>query len=297
MITTKKLKSIRFQDLGNKGFPIETPPEQIRLHSVLLAVAKPRSGKTFFISNLLNMLPVDRILIASSTFDSNKKMMEHLKISEEDIFDPNDPDAVAKMIAVVEGERDDLVKYEEEMKRWKNFEKLLKKGERIPDSLLLEFYNGEDFKPPTHKWNGRKPTIIAFLDDAQNSKLMGTKLSNLVIKHRHIGAFKDGSRAIGLSLFIAIQNYCGIGNCLPKSIRSNATHLAVWKTGNKKELDLLSLEQSGMVEPEDFIKAYSYVFDNPNSSPHDFLFVDLAAKNGHSMFRRNYDEFIFIKTP
>jgi hypothetical protein len=294
MIKTKRLKSIKFEDLGNKGFPIETPPDQIRLHTVLLAVAKPRSGKTFFISNLMRMLPFDRILIASSTFESNKKMMANLNIADEDVFDPNDPEVIDKIVGVVNSERDDLERYKNEMKMFKNFEKLLKSGEHIPDELLLQFYNGEDFKKPEHRYDGRKPTIGVFIDDAQNSKIMSPKLSNMVIKHRHYGTFKDGSRPIGLSLLIAVQNYTSQGNGLPKSIRGNATHLAVWKTGNKKELDLLALEQSGNLDPEIFYKAYDYVFDNPNATPHDFLFVDLATKDGHAQFRKNYDEMMFI---
>ena len=293
-ITTKKLKSIQFEDLGNKGFPIETPSDQIRLHSVMLAVAKPRSGKTFFITNLLRMLPFDRIIVASSTFESNKKMMANLNIADEDVFDPNDPEVINKIIGAVNAERDDLIRYQNELKMFKSFEKLIKSGQYIPDQLLLQFYNGDDFKKPEHKWNGRKPTIGVFIDDAQNSRIMGPKLSNLVIKHRHIGTFPDGSRAIGMSLFIAVQNYTSQGNGLPKSIRGNATHLAVWRTGNKKELDLLSLEQSGNLPPEAFYTAYNHVFDNPDATAHDFLFVDLANKEGHPTFRKNYNELMFL---
>ena len=84
---SQKIKSIKFKDLGNPAFVIETPPEQIKLHTVLLAIGKRGSGKTFFISNLLDMLPFDRILVVSSTFDSNRKMMENLNIRDEDIYD------------------------------------------------------------------------------------------------------------------------------------------------------------------------------------------------------------------
>ena len=291
---TEKIKGIQFKDLGNKAFPIETPVEQINLHAVLLAVAKPRSGKTFFISNLLSMLPFDRILIVSSTFDSNKKMMENLNIDESDVIDPNDPVAIQKIIDIVNQERDDYELYQSQMKMYNDFLKLLKSIAYIPDDLLLMFFNGNDFEPPKHKWNGRKPTIGVFIDDAQNSKIMSPKLSNIVIKHRHLGAFKDGSRPIGISLFIAVQNYTAQGNGLPKSIRGNATHLAIWKTGNQKELDLLAIEQSGQLPSEKFYEAYNYIFDNPEASKHDFLFVDLATKEGHSQFRKNYNEMMFL---
>ena len=156
------------------------------------------------------------------------------------------------------------------------------------------FFNGVDFEPPKHKYNGKKPTIAVFIDDAQNSKIMGPKLSNLVLKHRHLGSFKDGSRPIGLSILMAIQNYTSQGNGLPKSIRGNSTHLAIWKTGNSRELDLLAIEQSGQLPPEKFYEAYNYVFDNPDASKHDFLFVDLCTKDGHSQFRKNYNEMLWL---
>ncbi len=35
-----------------------------------------------------------------------------------------------------------------------------------------------------------------------------------------------------ISLFIAVQNYTATGGGLPKAIRGNATHLALWRTKN-----------------------------------------------------------------
>lgn len=291
-ITSTKIPKIKFKDLGNPAFGIETPSEHIKLNCLMLLVAKKGSGKTFFATNLLNMLPFDRIIVVSSTFDSNKKMLESLNIQPEDVLDPDDPEVIQKIYNVINSERDDLIEYQEKIKQYREFEKLLHSDRMISDDLLEQFYNGNSFEPPTHRWNGKKPTIGVFIDDAQNSKIMGSKLSNLCIKHRHLGAFKDGSRPIGCSLFICVQNYTSQGNGLPKAIRGNASHLAIWKTGNRKELELLAREQSGEVDEDTFFKVYNYVFDNPTASRHDFMFVDLAPKEGHTQFRRNYMEFI-----
>ena len=38
---------LAFKDVGTPQFAIETPPEHIKLHCVLLAVAKSKGGKTF----------------------------------------------------------------------------------------------------------------------------------------------------------------------------------------------------------------------------------------------------------
>ena len=278
---------IVFKDLGQPSFAIETPAEHIRLHTLLLAVAKKGSGKTFFITILMRMLNFDIIIVVSNTFDSNKKMMESLPI--ELVIDPDDKNAIDQIIAFVNKERDDLEMYLEKKKQYKEFQKMLSSNRYIPDEMLEEFYTGTSFEPPKHRWNGRKPIIGVFVDDAQNSKIMGAKLSNLAIKHRHIGAFKDGSRALGISLFIAVQNYVSSNNGLPKAIRGNVSHIALWKTGNKKELELLAHEQSGNLPETKFYEAYNYVFDE-KANKHDFLFIDLAPKNGSSVeFRKNYN--------
>ena len=76
--------------------------------------------------------------VLSDTFDSNKKMLENLEIRPEDILSPNDPDAVDKIVAEIDKERDDLLEYREKVKRWKSFNKKLDINS-LDD--LLEFYD------------------------------------------------------------------------------------------------------------------------------------------------------------
>ena len=297
---SQKIKNIKFRDLGNPAFIIETPPEHIKLSTVLLAIGKRGSGKTYFISNLLHMLPFDRIIVVSSTFDSNRKMMENLNIRDEDILDPNDPDVIQKIYDAINAERDAIVEYRISLQKWKTFSKKINtnryKLDKIEDEDLLRFYDEflNDFQKPSHWLNGRKPVIGLFIDDAQNSKIMGTKLSNLVIKNRHLGSFESGETPIGVSIFMALQNYTSLGNGLPKSIRGNATHVAIWRNKNEKELKLMSEELAGEVDKETFMKVYNKVMENPDDK-HAMLFVDLAKKDNHpSQFRKNYDEFIIM---
>ena len=60
---------------------------------------------------------MDRIFCLSDTFDSNKKMLENLDIHPEDILSPNDPDAIDKIVAEIDKERDDLLECREKVKR------------------------------------------------------------------------------------------------------------------------------------------------------------------------------------
>ena len=67
------------------------------------------------------------------------------------------------------------------------------------------------------------------------------KFKNLCIKCRHVGSFENGEPPIGVSIFIAVQNYVASGNeGIPKSIRGNINCCAIWQTGNLKELDSLT---------------------------------------------------------
>lgn len=245
---------------------------------------------------------IDRILICSNTFHSNKKMMENLGIDEEDdVFDPDD-DPIPKIINIVETERDLLEEYREQMEIFKQLKQLYTTPLNLEEHELYLFKEFIDFKtmnwqPPTHKYDGRKPSISVFFDDIQAGPVIGCRaFKNLIIKFRHIGSFKSGETAIGLNIAIAVQNYTASGNeGIPKSIRGVADKFVIWRSGNKKELDLLTTELSGQLPKEKIMQAYEYVMGDESSpdSKYNFLFVDLAPKKNHlSQLRKNYNEYI-----
>ena len=109
-----------------------------------------------------------------------------------------------------------------------------------------------------------------------------------------MGSFENGEPPIGMSIFIAVQNYVAPGNeGIPKSIRGNINCCAIWKTGNLKELDLLTTELSGVLPKEEILEAYNYVMNKDPNNRHNFLFVDLTPKKHHpSPYRMNYTEWI-----
>ena len=158
--------------------------------------------------------------------------------------------------------------------------------------MLLDFYseNGE-FKPPTHKWGGRKPTLGLIIDDCQSTKIFRSrKFLNMVTRHRHLGQFKEGG-ALGLSLFICIQNFTASGGGCPRAVRNNATHMIVFKTKDQKELQQIAESCSGEIDTDTFFKVHEYAMNNGGEYPS--LFIDLHKKDHHpSGFRVNYDNFI-----
>ena len=151
--------NLKFKDLGTKPFAIETAPEHIKLHSVSLLVGKRGSGKSFFASNLLDWLDFDRIIIVSPTYDSNYAQFKRLGVAKEDIFDPDDPQVVQKIINIVNTERDELVDYRQKLKMLKELKEIIKHPYDLTENyhLFNEFitFDGKWIQPK-HKWGGRK---------------------------------------------------------------------------------------------------------------------------------------------
>jgi len=77
---------------------------------------------------------------------------------------------------------------------------------------MLQF---QDMEKPVYKYmrHGRayKPVIVVFFDDCQGSDLFKpkSKLSNMVIKHRHLGETRDGS--LGCTLINSVSEFYIIG--------------------------------------------------------------------------------------
>ena len=97
--------------------------------------------------------------------------------------------------------------------------------------------------------------------------------------------------SLGLSRFIAVQSYTSQGGSLPRAIRNNTTHLALWRSKNQKELKLISEEMAGEVSPQKFMEIYDFIMSD--ESPHTMMFFDLHKKDVHkSMFRKDYTSFV-----
>lgn len=291
-----KRTGLKLRDLGTAPFAIETAPEHIKLHTITLATGKRGSGKSYFLANLLSWLEFDRIIIVSPTYQSNYGQFKHLNIKDEDKLDPDQPSVVEKIISKVEAERDDLLEYRQKLKLYNELKKVCSHPDDLGEDkdTFWEYISrdGLRFVPPQHRWGGKKPKIAVFVDDAQSTAIFrNRRFLNLATRHRHIGAMPNDEASIGLSLFIAVQSYTAQGGGLPRSIRGNATHMALWKTKNAKELKLISEEFAGEVSPETFFKVYDYAMENGGEYP--FLFIDLHKKPQHpSGFRASYMNFI-----
>jgi hypothetical protein len=275
----------------------ETEPNQIKLPAVMIFSGKRQSGKTVSLISLLEKLPFDRIFWVGCTIKSNQELIKRLKIQKSDMFeDTDDIGIIDKIRAEVEAEAQDLERYEAEMKRYRQLMQVINSSSAIvKDDDLLDFYRDGDIKPPTHKYNGRKPCIGCVFDDCMGSMIYSRprKLNALSTYSRHVGAFSDGRPAIGINLFFLIQTLKAQVGGLTKVIRNQATHYVMFRTMNKKELEDLAEAVSGEVSEEVFYQVYDHAIYGPNSNRHSFLLVDLAKKSNHpSHFRQGWSTFL-----
>jgi hypothetical protein len=299
---TVKVKGQEIQVPQTSAFAINTGPMLMKAHQNMIVLGKRGSGKSVAITNYLRMLredkKLDRIFVISPTFQSNRVIMEKLGIDEEDVFDPaTGTEAVEKVIAAIEKERDDYEDYLTSLERYKLLLKDLnsvKFVEMVDPQLMLEFFdtNSNKFTKPEPKYKHKGPPICAlFVDDCQSTPLFrAAKFLNFITRHRHIGPLEGGG-ALGVSVFIALQNFSSTSGGCPRAVRNNATSVLTFGLKDKKELGQVYESVAGEIEEEKFMKAFEYA----TSEPHNFLCIDLHPKKEHpSMFRKNFNEFIIL---
>jgi hypothetical protein len=275
------------------AFKYETHPDLPKLHQNTVFVGARGSGKGVAMSNMIRMLPFDRVLIVSPTIHSNKEILKDLNIGPDDMFDPDDKEVVSKIIKIVEQEVEELERYRYELKLYKKFLKMLKESSTfIPDEMLELFYQNGDFREPQHKYDGREPILGLIIDDCQSTPLFRSRqFQNLVIRHRHVGQFKEGG-ALGISLFMCIQNYTAQGG-LPRAIRGNVTSMCIFSIKDEKQLEQIACECAGEVDKETFHRVYKEAIRE--NQKHEFLFVDFHKKqNQPSSFRRYFNEYLIL---
>ena len=291
-MNTTKIKGYDIIPPKTESGLYETDPMMLKMHQVSIAIGKRASGKSTAIINLIERMKYDYCICVSPTMNSNKELMDRLKI--EHTFDDIDDTGIIDQIKdIVKKEAEDLERYEEELKRYYKLMKDLKDGKYMDDDLLLQFFDDNDnFSKPEHRWNGEKPRIAVLFDDMLGSGIYSKprKLNGLATYSRHLGQLKKGG-SIGVSLFFMIQSFkCQTGG-LNKVIRNQATSMILFKTKDKQELKDVAESVGGEINEETFMKVYDEAIGEGKN--YEFLLIDLHKKKEHpSMFRQRLDTFI-----
>jgi len=154
-------------------------------------------------------------------------------------------------------------------------------GELPPEQLHTELTEEnltgalEDIKDSGEK-------VLFILDDVVNdikkSAGIQTLLSKMLMNRRHL-AGGGGST----SFIITTQVY----NKIPAPIRKTASHIIIYHTKNKKELDTI-FDELIIIPQKDFYEILKYCFDKK----HHFLYIDVN-KSYNKMFHKCFNQLEF----
>ena len=295
MIKTKKIPLFEVP-LPKKGaFTIDTPDDIPRLHTLMVLSGRRGAGKgvsiTTFVKQLLDYKLMDRVILISPTYHSNVTIFEPLGLNEEtDVLEPT-KDVVKDVIKIVEDEKAEYELYLKQRKLYKLYKQMVKGNtplHLIDPELMLQFLDLKFFDgPPKAKYGdgSHPPRIFLIVDDCLGTPLMNPRsgLTNLCIKHRHVG------KGMGISIAILVQTY-STNQGLNRAVRENCTLLCLFKCKDDNQLKKIHQEIGADINLENFDKLFKYATDKPYGS----LVIDFAPKSIDKQFRAGFSEYITI---
>ena len=281
-----------------------TPADAVKAPPLMYVSAVRNSGKSYAVSKMMRQAKkhhtYDRVFIITPTWLSNKSYFSDI-IDVEDVFQPT-KDAIDKVVAIVESERDQWDKFVVERKRYKEYINLMKSGKELNESQILYYfemgYLDPESKPPEWIYKVERPgQYCVILDDILSSPAISqsSSLTRLASLNRHVAPLaeefvqSDGSRrsACGLGVIVISQSY-SMQNGIGRVLRENVNYLMLFKNKQSKQLEKIRDELGSALDVEKFDIAY----DIATKEKYGFLMCDFNANEPHQVFRKNLDTYI-----
>ena len=132
----------------------------------------------------------------------------------------------------------------------------------------------------------RRPVPLLFIDDCSHSPIYSpgrdNALVNLTLRHRHIGG-----QGYGVSIQFAVQTF---KSGVPKALRQNTMQFLIFKSNDISNILDIYQEVGAFCTEEEFLRLYTLAIQGK----HDFLLIDLNAKDDARVFRRNWDTLLIL---
>ena len=152
----------------------------------------------------------------------------------------------------------------------------------LPDDQVHTELSIDNFQKALDDINGTGDKILFILDDVVNdmkkNMAIQTLLSKALMNRRHL-AGAGGS----VSFIITTQVY----NKIPAPIRKTASHIILYHTRNKKEIETI-YDELIVLPKEDFYEILKYCFDKR----HNFIYIDIN-KSYDKMFHKCFNQLEF----
>jgi len=164
------------------------------------------------------------------------------------------------------------------------------KHKPVPPVVYLDSVLGSRYDE-LHPWfypppKMRRPVPLLFIDDCSHSPIYSpgrdNPLVNLTLRHRHIGG-----QGYGVSIQFAVQTF---KSGVPKALRQNTMQFLIFKSNDISNILDIYQEVGAFCTEEEFLRLYSLAIQGK----HDFLLIDLNAKDDARVFRRNWDTLLIL---
>ena len=289
-IRKTKIRNFKIQPPEKGAFTIPTPLDIPKLHTMMMVSGKRGGGKSVAVANFVRKLKdsqlMDRVLLITPTYNSNRQIWDIAEIDEMDVYEP-EINVLQTIIGVVEAEKSEWDLFLLQKEQYREFKKEIKRRPitEIDPELLLEYQDLGFFEgPPTWKYAKEvPPRLFLCVDDCMGTDLMKPRgrLINFCIKHRHIA---DG---LGISVAMLVQSYCAVGG-VPRPIRENTTLLLLFKLKDENQRKKIHEEIGADIDLEKFDAMFSYATEEPFS----FLTIDFNPVEKEKQFRKQFDEYL-----
>ena len=232
-----------------------------RVPFILACIGPTASGKTHLGLSLVKLMrrehTITKLYIICPSFKSNVIYQAITKPTDMVFEDINKTyealhEVEKDCAAISEQYREDLT-YQIAYKRYTAGEQINSVQEH-----LLEARGYKEIK-------AYRPAPCLIIDDCSHSPLFSSSrknpLTNLVLRCRHVG---DG---LGLSILMMAQTYT---SGIPRALRQNLTHLALFHTESEREIKSMYDECNGQVHFE----AFTGLFQHYTKKKHAYLWID-----------------------
>jgi hypothetical protein len=282
----KKMESMKITLLNKSGYSPETPDHIPKLHTLMILNGRRNAGKTTAITNYLNILQkeklIDRILVITPTYESNKKNWEALNIDRNDVFEPT-KDVIKKILDIIKSESDEWDAYKHNKKMYNEVVNSDVPIHRMSPAVIKMMIDSNGSEPISKYGTDVPPRLFVVLDDCLGWDLYkpSAGLTKFVQSHRH-------HHKIGISVAMLVQTYCTREAGVARPIRENCTLLCLWKIKDKNQLARIHDEIGNDISLEKFDE----MLETATAKPFGFLTVDFCPKRPEYAFRSQFDEYL-----
>jgi len=294
MILEKQLSHInnKMPKINKRQPPKSINPDLTSLYFTSLFIGAKNSGKTYGLVKLIknyesspiqdadgNTLQIRAILFCPTGNSEANPVYKSLKsLDDDDIILQYSDEQLNDKIMEIQQDKEDIVDYKAYLIAWKRFMRV-QEVERLSNEDIItlskyHFMEPEAIPKPKYKY---PPVIFLILDDLIGSndcfKKGNSLISNLTIKHRHLG----------INIIYTTQN----PKSIPNIIRNNIDIFVLYKFANTKMvLEKIYEECSAFLTEEQFEELYMHAV----KEPHNALVIDTHPNTANeNRIKKNFD--------